>query len=86
MPTFHIQRYELCASTFEVEADSEAEAIATLIGGHGQATFRSHQYIEIAENCGLPTEDHRQLAEELRLLGVPVREIIPSIRSVNRFE
>lgn len=86
MPTFHIQRYEICASTFEVEANSEAEAIAALFHRHGLATFRSHQYVEVADRCGLSTEDDPQLAEELRALDVPVTEIIPSIRSVRRID
>ena len=41
---------------------------------------------ETAEDCGLPADEHQQLAAELRTLGVPVDEIIPSIRSVEQIE
>lgn len=84
MPMFHIQRYEICSTTYEVEAVKEADAIAKLLDGKGQITFRSHEYVEIAEGYGLSTEEHPQLAEELRTLDVPVAEIIPSIRSISR--
>lgn len=86
MPTFHIQRYEICATTYEVEAVKESEAIAKLLDGKGQITFRSHEFVQIAETCGLSVEEHPHLAEELRALAVPVVKIIPSIRSIRRIE
>lgn len=86
MPTFHVAQNEICFTTYEVKAASEAEAIAKLINGDGQCTFHSHQFVEIAERCGLSAEDHPQLAEDLRTLDVLVGKIIPSIRSVRRIE
>lgn len=86
MPKFHIERYELCSTTYEVEAVREAEAIAKLLNGKGLATFRSHEYVKVATDCGLSAADHPQFAHELRALGVPVTEIIPSIRSVRRIK
>lgn len=86
MPTFHIERYELCSTTYEVEAVREAEAVAKLLNGKGLATFRSHEYVEVAADRGLSAADHPQLARELRSSGVPVTEIIPSIRSVRRIK
>ncbi len=86
MPTFQIEQYEMCVTKYRVEASSEAEAIAKLFDGGADAVDDSHQYIEVAEDCGLPADEHQDLAAELRSLGVPVDEIIPSIRSVEQVE
>ncbi len=86
MPTFQIEQYEVCVTKYRVEASSEAEAIAKLFDGGAEAVDDSHEYIEVAEECGLPAEEHQELAAELRSLGVPVDEIIPSIRSVEQVE
>ncbi len=86
MPPFEIEQYEICVTKYRVEASSEAEAIAKLFDGGADAVDDSHEYIEVAEECGLPAEEHQELAAELRSLGVPVDEIIPSIRSVEQIE
>jgi hypothetical protein len=40
-------------------------------------------YIEVAEDFGLPTDEYTELAEALRKLGVSVGDtVIPSIRSI----
>lgn len=86
MPTFEIEQYEICVTKYRVEASSEADAIAKLFDGAADAVDNSHEYIEVAENCGLPADEHQDLADELRSLGVPVDEIIHSIRSVEQVE
>lgn len=86
MPTFEIEQYEICVTTYRVEALSEAEAIAKLFDGAADAVDNSHEYIEVAEDCGLPADEHHELATELRTLGVPVDEIIPSIRSIEEVD
>ena len=86
MPTFEIEQYEICVTKYRVEASSEAEAIAKLFDGGADAVDNSHEYIEIAEDCGLPADEHQELVAELRDLGVPVDEIIPSIRSIEQIE
>lgn len=86
MPMFEIEQYEICTTKYQIEATSEAEAIAKLLDGGADAVDNSHEYIETAEDCGLPAEEHQQLAAELRTLGVPVDEIIPSIRSVEEVD
>jgi hypothetical protein len=86
MPTFQIEQYEICVTKYRVEASSEAEAIAKLFDGGADAVDNSHEYIEVAGECGLPADEHQELAAELRSLGVPVDEIIPSIRSVEQVE
>lgn len=86
MPIFEIEQYEICVTKYRVEASSEGEAIAKLLDGGADAVDNSHEYLEVAEDCGLPADEHQQLAEELRELGVLVGEIIPSIRSIEQVE
>lgn len=86
MPTFEIEQYEVCATTYRVEAASEAEAIAKLFDGGGEVIDNSHDFIEVADRCGLAADEHPQLAEELRKLGVPVQDVIPSIRAIEETE
>ena len=44
---------------------------------------QSQDFIEVCEDMGLPAEEHRELADQLRSLGVSVGDVvIPSIRSV----
>ena len=86
MPTFQIEQYEICVTKYQIEAASEAEAIAKLFDGGADAVDNSHEYIETAEQCGLPADEHQELAAELRDLGVPVDEIIPSIRSIEEVD
>jgi hypothetical protein len=42
----------------------------------------SLEFLEVAEDFGMPADEHRELADELRGLGVPVKAVIPSIRAV----
>ena len=47
----------------------------------------SLDFIEVAEDYGLPVDEHPELADQLRALGVPVDEaVIPSIRSIVQVE
>lgn len=87
MPTFEIEQYEIHVQTYRVEADSEANAIVKLLDGEAEPVDGSLDFIEVAEDVGLPVDDHRGLADELRGLGVPVDEhVIPSIRSILSME
>ena len=87
MPTFEIEQYELHTQTYRVEASSEAEAIKRLFSGDGEAVDNSQEYIEVADNFGLPVEQHRELADALRSLDVSVGEdIIASIRAIEEVE
>ena len=66
-----------------VEADSEAEALVKLFNGEADPVNNSLEYIEVCEDRGLPADEHRELADELRAMGVTVDDVvIPSIRSV----
>lgn len=82
MPTYEIEQYELHVMKYRVEASGEAEAIAKLLDGEAEPVDGSLEYIEIAEDFGLPADEHRDLAETLRDRGVPVDAVIPSIRSI----
>jgi hypothetical protein len=83
MPTFEIEQFELHAMKYRVEAANEAEAIHKLFDGEAEPVEQSQDYIEVAEDFGLPAEEHRELAEALRNQGITVDEVIPSIRSIH---
>ena len=85
MPTYEVEQYELHAMKYRVEAATKAEAIAKLFQGEAEPVCQSQDFIEIAEDFGLPAEECRDLAEALRALGVFVNgAVIPSIRSVKQ--
>jgi len=82
MPTYKIEQYELHAVTYRVEADNEADAIVTLLDGLALPVDDSLEYIEVADDHGLPADEYRDLGDALRKQGVPVDAVIPSIRSI----
>ena len=83
MPTFEIEQYEIHAQKYRVEASNEAEAIKMLFDGEAEPVGQSQDFIEVCEDLGLPADEHRKLAAQLRSLGVTVGDVvIPSIRSV----
>ena len=87
MPTYEIEQYEIHAMKYRIEAASEAEAIAKLLDGEADAVDDSLEYIEVAEDFGLPADEHRELADALHDLGLRVGEaVIPSIRSIVKVE
>lgn len=87
MPTFEIEQYELHTMKYRVEADSEAEAITKLFDGDGEPVDNSLEYIEVAEDFGMPVEQNLVLANELREVGVTVGEhVISSIRSIEQVD
>ena len=70
----------------DIEAE-QAEAIAKLFNGEADPVDNGLEFIEVREDLGLPAEEYRELAGELRSLGVTVDEVvIPSIRSIERVE
>ena len=84
MPVFKVEQYELHTQTYLVGAENEAQAVAKLLQGEGEPVDGTLEYIEVAEGFGLPADEHRELAEQLRTLGVQVAEVIPSIRGIGR--
>lgn len=85
MPTYEVAQYELHVMKYHVEAPSEAEAIARVLRGEAEPVDQSQEFVEVAEDFGLPAEEHRDLAAALRSLGVSVPDaVIPSIRSVQQ--
>lgn len=63
MPTYEIEQYEICLTKYRVEASSEAEAIAMLLDGEADAIDNSHEYVEIAEDCGLRRDRRRSRSQ-----------------------
>ena len=86
MPTFEIEQYELHAMKYRVEAENEADAIVKLLAGLALPVDNGLEYIEVADDFGLPADEHRELADALRSQGVPVDVVIPSIRSIETVE
>ena len=85
MPKFEIEQYEIHTQRYRVEADDEVEAVKRLFDGQASAVDGGLEYIEGAEDVGLPVEEYRELADELRKLGESIGEdVIPSIRSIER--
>ena len=83
MPNYEIEQYELHTMKYRVEASNEAEAIKKLFAGEADPMDNGIEYIEVCEDLGLPADEHRELADQLRSLGVSVGEhVIPSIRSI----
>ncbi len=83
MPLYEIEQYEIHAATFQVEAKNEAEAIAKLFNGEAEFQDNSLDYVETAEDVGLPVEEYRELVAQLQKLGVTVGpDVIPSIRCI----
>jgi hypothetical protein len=83
--TYLVEQYELYTTKYRVKAATEAEAIAKLFDGEGEAVCDSLEYIEVAEDFGLPADEYPELADALRELGVSVGDaVIPSIRSIEK--
>ena len=83
MPTFEIEQYELHASTFRVNADNKAEAIAKLLAGKAHTVEQSHEFLQVADQYGFAVEDCPGIVEELKRLGVTgIKDVIPSVRGV----
>lgn len=82
MPKFEIEQYELHVQKYLVAANSEAEAIAKLFRGDAEPIDGSLEFVEVADDFGMPSDEHADLADELRDLGISVDEVIPSIRSI----
>ena len=87
MPTYEIEQYKLHAMKYRVEAEDEAQAIAKLFNGEADPLDKSLEYIEVADDYGVPVDENRDLADQLRNLGNAVGDdIIPSVRSIEQVE
>jgi type III secretion system FlhB-like substrate exporter len=87
MPTYEIEQYELHTMKYRVEAEDEAHAIVALLNGEADPMDNSLEYIEVADDYGVPVDENRDLADQLRNLGIAVGDdIIGSIRSIEEAE
>jgi len=85
MPFFRIEQYEIHVQTYQVEADCEAQAIEKLFAGEADAIDGCLEYIEVAEDLGLPVDEFRELADELFAPDASIGEdVISSIRSIEQ--
>lgn len=84
MPLFEIEQYQIHSVKYRVMADGPADAIVRLLDGESKPVDGTLEFIEIAEDIGLPVDECDDLGNELTKLGVPVGEhFIPSIRSIS---
>lgn len=79
---YEIEQYEIHVMVYQVEADSEVEAIVALFDGKAEPTEMSQEFLEGAWDLGLPADDNPKLVKGLENRGFSIREVIPSIRSV----
>jgi len=81
MPKYRIEQYEVYSQMYEVEANSEAGAIAKLIRGEAVPQDDSFVFVETCEDLGMPVENYQDFAEQLGCSG---NCVIPGIRSIER--
>ena len=60
MLVFEVQQYEVHVSTYRIEADDEAEAIAKLYSGDGEMV--SFEFAGIADDVGMSVSENPELA------------------------
>lgn len=83
MPIYEIEQFEMHTQKYRVEADSEAQAIQRLFAGEADVVDGSLEFIQVADDCGLPVDEYRDLADALDALGESVDDdVIPSIRCI----
>ena len=83
MPTYQISQYELHSAKYRIEADSEDEAIARFFEGEGDPVNDSLEFIETANDHGMPSDEYPSLVRALRKQGIDADDCIPSIRSID---
>ncbi len=82
---YEIEQYELHSMKYRIEAATEAEAVARLFQGEAEPVCQGLQYVEVAEDYGLPVDEYPELVKALRKLGVWAGDaVIPSIRSIEQ--
>ena len=64
----------------------EAEAIARLFNGEADPIDNSLEYIEVADEYGMPANQNRTLVDQLHRLDIATGDIIPSIRTIEKVE
>ncbi len=82
MPTYEIEQYEVHTQTYQVEAANEVEALKNFFAGDGDPLDNGLDYIEVADDLGLPAKEYPQLADAVRAADLTVTDVIPSIRRI----
>lgn len=86
MPTYKVEQYELWIQSYEVQANSEAEAIAKVLNGEAQASDDGPELCEVADSYGMSADELGPdgCAELTGKTGTTftVDDIVNSIRSV----
>lgn len=83
MKKFLVEQYEIWSQKYEVEANSEEEAILEVLDGNVDALNNELEYIETAEDIGLPKDFLTEKALKFfEKNNVVIYDYLPSIRSV----
>jgi len=83
MREYQIEQYELHTCKYRVRATSEAEAIVKLYEGQGEMVDDSMEFIQTADDYGLPVDENPELVAAVQKLGLcHDDDVIPSIRSI----
>ena len=83
MKTYVVEQYETHVTSYTVDAENEAHAIALVLHGNAEADNDGSNYVGINNDLGLPAESYPDIAERLRLFGIEVDDIVPSISRVS---
>jgi hypothetical protein len=81
MPKFEVEQYELHVIKYRIEAENEAQAVKKVFDGVALPVDNSLEYIEVADDYGLPVDEHRELADQLRALGVSGGEAVSRLEN-----
>ena len=86
MPVYRLFQYEIHIQGYDVTADDETDAIARLFLGEGDPIDNSLEFINVADDHGMPIDEHRDLADRLFDRGLIHSDdrVIPSIRSIEK--
>ena len=70
---------------FASKQKCEAEAVIKLLDGKGEMVDNSLEFIETADDRGMPVDQHPELVAALRKLDMcHTGDVIPSIRSIEK--
>ncbi len=87
MAIYHVEVYELCSTTYKVEADNAAAAIvAALTSGDLDAVGSAQQFIETDMDHGFPVAEYTGNIERINELALNDDGFIPGIRSIELVE
>jgi hypothetical protein len=88
MGVYELERYELYVKRYHVHSDSELDAVLRLYHGEAEPVDGPMEFVEVANNDGLPVAEALDLAAQLLEVGAIENFdiVIPSIRSIREVQ